>query len=116
VKGDIVPPTPLALAITAGDAWTARLTIARANGDVPDLDGATAEAHIRPRVGSDSFIDVDVSLEADTGVVVLDLPPAQTERLRGWPAAVWDLQITLDGGRPGTWLAGPVHITRDVTR
>lgn len=99
------------IAFTQGDAYDHELTF---SGDVVDVSGWTITAQVRQYPQATAYEAFAVGMDdAVTGVVVLSLTAAQTVGLP--ESCVWDVQRVV-GGKPLTFLAGDVTVTREVTR
>lgn len=83
------------------------------------LVGYTAAAQIRRSFKKDSALIATFTIENTlngTGEILVYLPPDQSELLRGFSSAAWDLQITDDNDDPLTIMGGPVKPKGDATR
>lgn len=83
------------------------------------LDGYTVAAQIRKNSKKDSVLIATFDVEIDsveTDLIWVYLPPDQSELLRGYTVAAWDLQLTDEDGDPRTIMGGPMRPTGDVTR
>lgn len=108
-------PATYDLAIYQGDYFILTIIVQDANGAAIDLDGYTVKAQIRKRKSDvtplDEFTVTILDPPAD-GKVTLELTTDQTtDLLNGY----WDVQFEIDG-KPATYLAGKITITKEVTR
>jgi len=102
------------LDIYQGDdqAWT--VTVLQ-NNQPADLTGYTAAAQIRSDYADlDATVDAPMAATITGNLVVVSVGRAATVKLAG--GYFWDLQLTASDGTVTTVLAGPVRVTREVTR
>ena len=104
-------PTPIDLALYAGDDFRLDLAINDAYGQPVDLTGYTATAQIRTtRTDTDILAEFTATIEAN--VIHLHLAGADTATLD--TPAVWDVQLA--GDDVTTLATGKVTTGAEVTR
>jgi hypothetical protein len=109
------------LTILRGDTYLARLTISR-DGAAADLTGATLKMMIKPdamTLDANATLSLTTSagltvIDALSGIVDVELTPAQTDDLKPGKIYVWDFQVRESGGRVFTACGGTVKISTDV--
>ncbi len=114
----------LKLAIDQGATYRKRViwNVGPKKNPVPvDLTGATARAQIRTELAAPTVLheltteNGGIALNAVPGGVDLFISAVDTAAFT-WEAAVYDLEIVLSNGDVRRLLAGPVTVSREVTR
>ena len=108
-------PTVLDLTAYRGDSGRFRVTVTTSTGTPLDVSAATWDCDVRATADDPvALISLDVvPVAGDPSSVDIVLSSADSELLR--PAAVWDLEMTLNG-EVTTLLAGKLTTTLDVSR
>jgi hypothetical protein len=106
-------PAEVNLEFVQGDRYELIVNI----GGVADVvDGDTFRAHVRPYARSSTVTEFAIEVDDVLDRLTLLLTPEQTATMR--EDNVWDLEWVNYGGEVGplTFIAGTVHVTREVTR
>jgi hypothetical protein len=104
-----------ALTIYQGDDYAANITVMQADRMTPaDLTGYTAQSQIRSSPQS-SIAAAQFATSIAANIISIVLSHDATRALTS-TSYVWDLQIIDASGWITTLLAGPVQITKEVTK
>jgi len=96
-------------------AWEFHLWDDAAKTEATDLSAVTVRAQIRASADAASATELNVAVTLPN-IVSVALPAAAWDTITAPCSAVWDLELTYDGGEVLTVIAGTVTITADVTR
>lgn len=110
-------PATLNLTEVQGDDWLITLNFQDANSYVVDLSTSTFLASIRRGTTKNSPVEASFTIDdtnADTGVLILELPNANSALLSR-SAYYWDLQETDADNKIVTLIYGKITIINDVT-
>lgn len=103
------------LKIGQGTDFLTSITLTDDDGIPITLSGYTGEGQIRKYYTSSTAVDFDVSIQANTGVVTLQLTSAQTNAMEAG-RYVYDVELTDSANIVSRILEGIVTITPGVTR
>ncbi len=110
-------PATLNLTEVQGDDWAITLVFQDADSYAVDLSTSTFLASIRRGMTKNSPVEASFAIDdtnADTGVLILELPNADSSLL-GRAAYYWDLQETDADDKVITLIYGKITIINDVT-
>lgn len=103
------------LKIDQGSDYITSVTLTDDDGNPLDLVGYTGEAQIRKYYTSTTYRSFDVTIEANTGTVQLELD-ANTSNNMDFGRYVYDVELTASDGTISRIMEGIVTITPGVTR
>ena len=103
------------LFIDQGATYATKLVLNDPNGAPVDLTGYSAAGQIRKHYTSSNAVSFSVSLNANTGSVVLSLTANNTSSLAAG-RYVYDVEMTDTAGRISRIIEGTVTVSPNVTR
>lgn len=103
------------LKIDQGTDYLTSVTLTDDDGDAISLTGYTGAGQIRKYYTSSTAVDFNVIIEANTGVVTLQLTSEQTNNIEAG-RYVYDVELTDAANVVSRVLEGIVTVTPGVTR